>query len=354
MKLKVAMLLGPLVAVWAGTLMAGTISFSENWDNYEVGYDDLYYVANWVADHPGSGRYLIDEPRISEWSSPYVLKVKKEDPFCITHDLHEPLTTPSGPVPAALPPGAWVVATDDYPLYAQINIDVGNYEPSIDGHDAFLELSRGGAHAPTTDDTLVPDVVAFGWAYGVEYGGVRQTSLVPRVYDGLLWADATDLTVATRWNNLELTITTSELVIEQTWTNGGASGTHTFARYLPNAAFAFDTISVRTIFNSKRLFDVDDVTLSGGLVTWPGDFDLDGDVDEFDLLDWQNGYGGPGTYAEGDADLDGDVDAFDLLIWQQNYGKSSAPGLASVPEPSTLVLLGVGAVVLALFARRRR
>ncbi len=80
----------------------------------------------------------------------------------------------------------------------------------------------------------------------------------------------------------------------------------------------------------------------------PGDFDLDGDVDAFDLGLWQVGFGrGPGAKVrDGDADLDGDVDAFDLGLWQVNFGTVVA---ASIPEPAGIafcsaVLLGLGGV----------
>ncbi len=68
----------------------------------------------------------------------------------------------------------------------------------------------------------------------------------------------------------------------------------------------------------------------------PGDFDLDGDVDAFDLGIWQAGFGTEsGAFVtDGDADLDGDVDAFDLGIWQATFGT----GGAEVPEPGVAVL----------------
>ncbi len=80
----------------------------------------------------------------------------------------------------------------------------------------------------------------------------------------------------------------------------------------------------------------------------PGDFDLDGDVDAFDLGIWQTGFGitGGATAMDGDADADGDVDAFDLGLWQTNFGTGVG---ATVPEPATVVLSAV--MSGAVFAR---
>ncbi len=90
---------------------------------------------------------------------------------------------------------------------------------------------------------------------------------------------------------------------------------------------------------------VDYVRLTAEPGTVPGDFDLDGDVDAFDLGIWQSGFGriGDALVTDGDADGDGDVDAFDLGIWQANFG--TAVGSA-VPEPATLGLLTALAIAL--------
>jgi hypothetical protein len=109
--------------------------------------------------------------------------------------------------------------------------------------------------------------------------------------------------------------------------------------------------------SDMRFYAMEDVSLTSPqmqltlrMMAIPGDFDGDGDVDAFDLLIWQNGYGTGTTFWEGDAELDGDVDAFDLLIWQNNYGA----GPAAVPEPSAILLLATGALAVALLVRRRR
>jgi hypothetical protein len=70
------------------------------------------------------------------------------------------------------------------------------------------------------------------------------------------------------------------------------------------------------------------------------DFDNDGDVDGRDFLIWQRGFGVGTTPGEGDANASGSVDGIDLGIWQSQYdGSSLQASLATVPEPSSIVLL---------------
>ena len=81
------------------------------------------------------------------------------------------------------------------------------------------------------------------------------------------------------------------------------------------------------------------------------DFDGDGDVDGDDFLIWQNGFlvSAGAALLDGDADGDGDVDGDDFLIWQRNFPYPTV--IASVPEPSSLVLLAMGGLMML---RRRK
>ncbi len=73
----------------------------------------------------------------------------------------------------------------------------------------------------------------------------------------------------------------------------------------------------------------------------PADFNLNGQVDAFDLGVWQVHQGKSGNVGQnmGDADGDDDVDAFDYGIWQTAYYGGSS--LAAIPEPATAALLGL-------------
>lgn len=81
------------------------------------------------------------------------------------------------------------------------------------------------------------------------------------------------------------------------------------------------------------------------------DFDLDFDVDEFDLATWAASYG---MNAAADTDRDGDTDGADFLAWQRQFTGAfgELTGATVVPEPSALGLLVVGNL-LVLAGRRR-
>ncbi len=102
----------------------------------------------------------------------------------------------------------------------------------------------------------------------------------------------------------------------------------------------------------------DEGTWAGSDATYAisrADFNLDGDVDAFDLGMWQSEFAhGPGNAnSDGDADWDGDVDAFDLGIWQSQFGfvsrELAAAGPPAIPEPGAAIVL-----VMTLAARRRK
>lgn len=73
----------------------------------------------------------------------------------------------------------------------------------------------------------------------------------------------------------------------------------------------------------------------------PGDFDNDGDVDSRDFLAWQRG------------ESPNPLSAEDLAVWQGAYNNASLMAAStSVPEPTSLVLLGAAALAAFSFGRR--
>lgn len=71
------------------------------------------------------------------------------------------------------------------------------------------------------------------------------------------------------------------------------------------------------------------------------DFNADDTVDGADLLIWQQGFPSGTTLGEGDANSDGTVNDLDLAIWQQQYGDSQSLVTQAVPEPMSLLLVGI-------------
>jgi hypothetical protein len=70
------------------------------------------------------------------------------------------------------------------------------------------------------------------------------------------------------------------------------------------------------------------------------DFDVDLDVNGFDFLAWQRGFGSTGaaaTSANGNADADSDVDGDDLAVWQSQFGDNSAAVAAAKPAAASAI-----------------
>ena len=144
--------------------------------------------------------------------------------------------------------------------------------------------------------------------------------------------------------------------------------THTVGDF--NGSGAFDGEDVSLLLQhfgpategSKFDLVVDGVVDGGDLIHWfnelrgvpfaPGDFDLDGNIDEQDLALWVVGLGDGTHYGLGDIDFDGDTDGADFLGWQRGFtGSAMALAAAStVAEPSALLSL-VAAGLLAASCR---
>jgi len=73
------------------------------------------------------------------------------------------------------------------------------------------------------------------------------------------------------------------------------------------------------------------------------DFDDSTSVDGADLAIWETNFATGTTNATGDADGDADADGTDFLVWQQQY--TGPPAINAVPEPTSVVLLSVLAMI---------
>ena len=127
---------------------------------------------------------------------------------------------------------------------------------------------------------------------------------------------------------------------------GGIAGS--FASILQPAGMPADLMFDVNNLGSILQLEVVDIP------SFTADFDNDGDVDEFDLAQWQGDYA-----VNGDSDADGDglSAGFDFLAWQQQNGSGAMAvaalgAAAAVPEPSTLMLAGLAVGMLA--TRRKK
>lgn len=108
-------------------------------------------------------------------------------------------------------------------------------------------------------------------------------------------------------------------------------------------------------------FSEDDLLSSGARLTLstpfaiPGDYNSDGSVDAADYTVWRDAVDRGSVNLAADGNRDGQVNDADYLVWRDNFGRqagTSTSATTAIPEPATLVLLGLGG--FALLARRMR
>ena len=82
-------------------------------------------------------------------------------------------------------------------------------------------------------------------------------------------------------------------------------------------------------------------------LTVAGDYNGDQVVDAQDYAVWQSNFGDTVTAGTGaDGNGDGVIDAADYVLWRKNVTAGSGASLAAVPEPSSILLLVAGLLLL--------
>jgi hypothetical protein len=98
---------------------------------------------------------------------------------------------------------------------------------------------------------------------------------------------------------------------------------------------------------------LDNVTVTGFDSILLGDFNFDGAIDSADYVILQDNFGTGSTFEQGDFNFDGAVGLADFIALKAAFNApAGAATAASVPEPTSFSLLGIGVVVL--LPRRRR
>lgn len=187
--------------------------------------------------------------------------------------------------------------------------------------------------------------------------------------------DALDPNDGTGWNSLEdqdLTGFPAGTGVGDGWEEAGGSdeGALSESFLTGNSPIAdASNVSLGAAFQIGGQHDL--VFKYGVLPQLEADFDGDNDVNGDDFLAWQRGAGmtSGATKADGDANGDQAVDSEDLALWEADYGTegitgtgvltagdvvyvtSFADATAAVPEPSSVLIVGVG--LLGLLAGGR-
>lgn len=124
-----------------------------------------------------------------------------------------------------------------------------------------------------------------------------------------------------------------------------------------NAGGAFTNVPVTDIdqvIAQQDIFDTEAVLINdvSALAIPDGDYDFDGDSDGNDFLVWARNFGST-TEAAADGNGNAIVDSNDLSLWMDDFATTTfAAATQSIPEPSSLLLLGTGLFFFNLRHRR--
>ena len=106
---------------------------------------------------------------------------------------------------------------------------------------------------------------------------------------------------------------------------------------------------------TASIVDMTQLVLTYSAISLAGDFNNDGIVDAADYTVWRNNVGAPAGTLPNDPD-GGVIGSAQYLTWKGNFGATSNLAnldmAASVPEPSTWMVIGWGLVSLAVCRRK--
>ncbi len=265
-----------------------------------------------------------------------------------------------------------------------VDVDDLGTPTSIDFLSSMLVAANSGSWLPEVGGG--PSGGSPGTAAPANYGGVADTGLLAGVayaalrdlvFDTATPGGALAVTGGTTFPSTQIfTVTTgtADFNIEGGFLAAADADTSDLAtESVVNQTAASSTYSrIGSIVTLTLPIDIDIDINDGagtanlsGLVTATadistGDFDQDGDRDGSDFLIWQRGFGtlSGASLGEGDGTFDEAVLGDDLALWEGGFGAAALGGLSAsigaVPEPSSLVLLGLALGMIPLRVMKRR
>ena len=192
-------------------------------------------------------------------------------------------------------------------LFTSTGIGAGFGDMDFDG--AFEATDLLGQNNGSVEDVLYSQNNQFNAAFDVNGDGLGDNRDLFAL-DNELSSGGADASTLIAYN--ELLLKRGDL------DDSGSAGPEDFDQLYNN----FGSSDWLLDLNVDEIVSILDVQafVTGILRTAPGDFDLNGIVDEDDLAIWQanEGLASNARYTQGDADFDGDVDEADRLIWLSN------------------------------------
>lgn len=117
----------------------------------------------------------------------------------------------------------------------------------------------------------------------------------------------------------------------------------------PNEIIGIDNV---VVFTGEELAEPTCEDIAAMRVS--GDADGSGDVGFLDFLAMANNFGAENaTYDQGDFNCSGTVDFLDFLALANNFGSTAAEQASAVPEPTSIMILALGALGLLTVRRKR-
>ncbi len=117
-----------------------------------------------------------------------------------------------------------------------------------------------------------------------------------------------------------------------------------------------DSITIRGVRGGSArgtiaAIQIVEITAGTGISGIAGDFNSSGSVDAADYDIWRANYGTTGFIADGDANYDSVIDLKDFVIIRNAVLANSGVDLLTIPEPTSMAMLALGATALI---RRKR